>query len=134
MGQKKHVGEGALAVAQARRFVIVDVQPRPPELAGLQGRDQGFVIDQCAASGVHDDGAVFHQRNSLHVQKPDRLRRGRAVQGQDIAFGQQAFDTVVIDSAGFQVRRQPGAIVIMNFHAQSVAGLAGQDRAHPACR
>ena len=72
-----------------QRLVGQHVEAGGGELAAAQRLDQGAGIDDAAAGGVDQDGALLHAGEGFGVDQVLGLRQRRHVQGDDVGAGQQ---------------------------------------------
>ena len=101
------------------RFAVVDIEPGGGDGAVAQGRDQRRIVDDAAARGIDQDRVGVHRRQPLAIDEAVRLRRGRAVNRDDIDCRQQAVHAGVVLGPRRVLVRQRIAIVIMNLHLEA---------------
>src|SRR5215203_1737063 len=83
-----------------------DVKGRTAELAGLEAGQERVEVDELAAGAVDEAGAVLHRADRVRVDHPDRLRRLRRMEGDQLRPAQQlldrlsALDTEVAEALG----------------------------------
>ena len=68
------------------------VECRAPDLAALQGIDEGALVDKAAARGVDHQRAFRHLRELVGAEQIAGAVEQRAVQGDDIAFRQNTLE------------------------------------------
>ena len=88
MASDDQVGRGGF-LGSAERLGFDDIEAGAGKVAAAQrGEDGGFLHD-VAASGIHDVGAGFHQRDFLRADDAARLGGERAMDGERIGAAQQ---------------------------------------------
>ena len=96
-----------VVVREKRPFIGLrreDVECRAGELPRLERLDEGVLVDQGAAGGVDDPGAVLHLRDRLTVDHPPRLVGERRVEGEEVGgrehlvLGRRAVDAEVAEA------------------------------------
>ena len=95
MRGQHHVSTSGQRMVGLQRLGLVDVQGGPAEVPGVEGGHQGFGVEHCAAGGVDQQAARWHQRQfplrdqvpavvgQLHVQA-DHVRAGKQLVPLDV--------------------------------------------------
>lgn len=76
---------------RGQRFGFEDVERGREDDAVVEGVDQRRLVDQRAAGGVDQYRMRLHQRQPFGIDRVVGRRRGRCVQAQPVATGQQLF-------------------------------------------
>ena len=113
-----------------RRFGGQDIDRGTTDATLAKGGDEVGFIDEVAASGVDEESAGFHLRESRGVDEVFRLRRERALQGDRGGLGEKLFRGEARD-----FRAGVGAFATVSHHLHAEGGTdAGDgfsDRAQP---
>ena len=93
MGHADHIGESQQRLRhrfQRRiRLALIDVEPRPAQMAAAQRLQQRPVIHQPAARGVDEDGARLHGRQLPRADEMAGLRAQGRVDAHIVAVSQK---------------------------------------------
>ena len=84
-------------VEAGQRLGIGYVEAGAGDPAGLEAAPQRLRIDDLTAGGVDQDRALLHRHQRPLVDQPAGLRRQRAMEADDVGFGEQL---VELDPAG----------------------------------
>lgn len=92
-------GAGVVVVEEGA-LVLVHVEGEPAELLVLQRRDDGLGVDEPAARGVDEHGALLHLAQRLLIDDVARAVHERAVQAHDVGARQQVLERGVLAEGG----------------------------------
>ncbi|MNM78489.1 hypothetical protein D3C81_903940 [compost metagenome] len=126
---------GRTVLEEQIAFLLVDVDGERTELARLQRFDDGARVDQAAARGIHQHGALLHQRQGFFTDHVARAVHQRAMQRDDVGLGQQLRQFHHGAQLGERRRRirvvaQHGAAETLENARRRQADLARADNAH----
>src|SRR5690606_5455440 len=119
-------------VVRGRRLEHEHVEPRCEDLAALEGPEQGRLVDDPPASGVHDDGAVGQGRQPRAVEQALGLLGQGRVHGEEVGAGEERpevveqLDLELLGAVGREV-----GVVRPDEHAQALRP-PGDERADAA--
>src|SRR5215510_1710708 len=82
------------------RLLLEHVEPRAGDPAFLKGPDQGGLLDDRPAGGIHENRRPLHETQGPRVHQVARLRQERRVEADEVRFSQERLE---IDARGAQV-------------------------------
>jgi len=94
VSRQRDVRQSRERMSRRQRLDGEDVQPSVSDLARIQRVDQRSLVEQRAAGGVDEDGAMPHRCDSLARQKAACLIGERQVERHDVAAGEQRVDAL----------------------------------------
>ena len=100
-------------------FLLIYIQTHAGELTGADAFDQVVSLDQRAAGGVDQQDAVLHFLNGLMIDQVVGAVHERAVQGDQVALGQQLVQRHIGGDV-LQIRVLE-YVVCQDLHAKAVA-------------
>lgn len=84
-------------------FLFVYIQCEAADFTTLESSERSFGVNECSATGVHDNHALTHFFETLAVNDVVRLWRQRAVKTNDIGLFKKCFERHERDTECFQI-------------------------------